>query len=233
MKFSVSDTEEMVESSEISDEINGDESSVIGFGHHMNTGYLELYPGPMFSNKTTRLLTTLSKLSDLGWRAVYVNHECDSRTTKAQDNIVTTHNSQFRQLSNSVDGLKLSNLKELNPKKYDVIGIDEGQFFEDLYPSVLKFINKYKKYVIVSFLDGDSNKNPFGDGLKLIPHADKYEKLTAYCSKCIEERKMMVPAPFTARLNNNLKEQIQVGGAKEYMAMCRYHHDLNIQSFQN
>ena len=40
------------------------------------------------------------------------------------------------------------------------------------------------KNVIVAGLDGDFKRNPFGDILKLIPHAEKVSKLSALCTIC-------------------------------------------------
>jgi len=192
-------------------------------------GYLELAMGPMFSGKTTYLTTTLTRLSDTHkWKIAYVTHQRDIRDTVSKDSVVTTHSSLFRSLSTNIDGLKVTDLNEIDATQYRAIGIDEGQFFPNLYKNVLEWVNVYKIHVIVSCLDADAYRKPFGEGLKLIPHADKYKKFTAICKVCVDTTDNAVPAPFTARLNSSNKEKILVGGSESYCAMCRYHHDLHI-----
>jgi len=61
-------------------------------------------------------------------------------------------------------------------KQYDIIGIDEGQFFPDLVELVL-----LKKIVIVAALNADYKMEPFPNVSKLISKADKIKLLKAYC----------------------------------------------------
>ena len=66
---------------------------------------------------------------------------------------------------------------------YDVIGIDEGQFFGD----VAEFCEKWAalgKTVVVAALDADFRRRPFGDILALVPLAEAVDKLTAVCAHC-------------------------------------------------
>jgi thymidine kinase len=53
---------------------------------------------------------------------------------------------------------------------YDVVGIDEGQFYPDLVEMVDQFL-RLGKVVVVSALDGDFRRKPFGRILELIPMA--------------------------------------------------------------
>ena len=65
-----------------------------------------------------------------------------------------------------------------NYKSAKVVLINEAQFFPDLYESVLKMLSSNKKVYIVG-LDGDFEKNKFGEILDLIPHCDKVQKLNS------------------------------------------------------
>ena len=189
-------------------------------------GYLELCMGPMFSGKTTYLTTTLTRLADTHkWKIAYVTHQRDIRDTVSKDSVVTTHSSLFRGLSTNIDGLKVSDLSEIDPTQYRAIGIDEAQFFNGLTKTVLEWVCVHKMYVIVSCLDADIHRKPFGEGLKLLPHADFYQKFRAVCKICIQESDSPIPAPFTARIINTCQDKIQVGGSEMYAAMCRFHHD--------
>ncbi len=105
-------------------------------------------------------------------------------------------------------------------QQYDSIFIDEAQFFSDLYSKVVNLVDIHHKHVVVSGLDGDTFRNPFGDITKLIPMCDTVDKLTAYCSKCSNG----TPAPFTKkRVAQNNKTVIDIGGNDKYIAVCRYH----------
>jgi thymidine kinase len=96
----------------------------------------------------------------------------------------------------------------------DVILINEGQFFEDLYDVVLDMLNNNKKIYICG-LDGDFQRNKFGQILDLIPLCDKVTKLTSLCSIC----KNGIPGIFSMRLTTE-KQQTLVG-SDNYVPVCR------------
>ena len=64
---------------------------------------------------------------------------------------------------------------------FDVIGIDEGQFFGDLV-SFCETAANAGKIVIVAGLDGDFKAEPFGTICDLVPLAEKVDKLCAVCA---------------------------------------------------
>jgi thymidine kinase len=194
------------------------------YNYNLQTGKLELFCGPMFSGKTTLLTNTLTKMSDLELSVLYVNHISDVRDTESVHNYITSHNSQFKGVSSKVDVIRTDKLEKIDVAAYDVIGIDEGQFFSDIYEMVTKWVNEHHKYVMVGFLDGDWGRQPFMNVLGLYAHADTCTKLTSECKICLRTTRMLVPAPFTARLSND-KETIVIGGKDKYMAMCRFHYD--------
>ena len=106
-------------------------------------------------------------------------------------------------------------------KGYDVIGIDETQFFsKNIVDFVLQLVEKHNKYVIVSGLDGDFRRNKFGHLLDLIPFADNVTKLHAYCKPCAENKKTLVTALFT-NYQNDTHETVIVGAGEKYQPVCR------------
>ncbi|KAG6523835.1 hypothetical protein ZIOFF_013722 [Zingiber officinale] len=64
----------------------------------------------------------------------------------------------------------------------DVIGIDEAQFFVDLYDCCYNAADCDQKIVIVAGLDGDYLRQRFGSVLDIIPLANSVTKLTASMS---------------------------------------------------
>ena len=97
-------------------------------------------------------------------------------------------------------------------KKADIIGINEGQFFEDLVTAVKILIGKNKK-VYVSGLDGDFQQQKFGHILDLIPICDKVTKLRAICHYCKDY------GIFTKRLSNETAQKVI--GVDNYVSVCR------------
>ncbi|OMO64725.1 Thymidine kinase [Corchorus olitorius] len=99
----------------------------------------------------------------------------------------------------------------------DVIGIDEAQFFEDLYDFCCEAADHHGKTVIVAGLDGDYLRRSFGSVLDIIPIADSVMKLTARCELCGKR------AFFTLRKTDEIQTEL-IGGADVYMPVCRQHY---------
>lgn len=131
---------------------------------------LELILGPMYSGKTTALLTRVHG------KTLILNHALDTRTGES----VRTHDGV------EVRALKCTELPDLDTQ-YDTVLVDEGQFFESL-----DGVERLAPRVVVAGLSGDYMRRPFGKILNLIPKADKVVFLKAVCA-CGDA------APFTKR----------------------------------
>jgi thymidine kinase len=107
----------------------------------------------------------------------------------------------------------------------EVILINEGQFFSDLYEVVVDMLNHNKKIYICG-LDGDFERKKFGSILDLIPLCDKVNKLNSLCSLC----KDGTFAIFSMRLTEE-KEQTIVG-SNNYIPVCRKCYSKNIKSIK-
>jgi thymidine kinase len=176
-----------------------------------SSGRLELIIGNMFSGKSTELIRRINKEQSIDKRILVINYLGDNRYSSDS---IATHNSV------TVKCLKVLNLYEISfdtINEHDSFFIDEGQFFLDLYPFVIKLVDVYKKHVIIAGLDGDSNRHSFGSIIKLIPICDTVDKLTAYCKKCNNG----TIAPFSMLLK---PETGGIGGSEKYMSVCRNHY---------
>ena len=190
-------------------------------------GSLELIIGPMFAGKSCELFRKIRLLKVLNKLYIVIKSLTD---TREQNDIITTHN--FDKETCYI----LTNLKDIYntiDKNYfdtiDTILIDEGQFFNDLKDTTIELVEKYNKKIIISGLDGDFNRNMFGQILDLIPYSDKCTKLSAMCLKC----KDGTPGIFSHRINIS-DNQICIGASDKYISVCRKHYmelkNININS---
>ena len=162
---------------------------------------------------STELLRLTKRYQAIGKNILLINHTNDIRT----GNSVKTHRNETEnalKITNLMDMFSISNQKTAIIKA-DVIGIDEAQFFGDLYEFVLA-IEQFGKTIIISGLDGDSDRKPFGQILQCIPLCDRVVKLTAM--DMVD--KDGTPAIFTKRIVKK-EGQVLVGATESYMAVSR------------
>lgn len=183
---------------------------------------LEIILGCMYASKTTELLARLSKISAVDGKALYINHKLDVRN---KDDAFSSHNPQLKNKlsSDRLVMVQTDDLSSIDSKLIDeanIIGVDEAHFFKSLAP-VIEWIDKKQKYVVVACLNGDSNRNTFGDINLLIPHSDTISKLSAYCVNCSKQKnKTFESAIFTYKTSAS-KEVIDVGAMDKYISVCR------------
>ena len=179
-----------------------------------NTGYLEIILGSMFSGKTSKILEIYKQCKFCNIPVTAINHTIDNRY---DNELLSTHDHvkipclQASQLTDIWTGDKRDYTVLRNS---DVILINEGQFFPDLYDVVVDML-KCNKKVYVCGLDGDFERKKFGQILDLIPMCDKISKLTALCSLC----KNGTVAIFSLRLTKE-KQQMLIG-TDNYIPVCR------------
>ncbi|XP_050107930.1 thymidine kinase a-like isoform X3 [Malus sylvestris] len=182
---------------------------------HQRSGETHVIVGPMFPGKTTTLLREVQSERGDGRNVAIIKSIKDTRY--GLDSIVTHDGVKF-----PCWPLKdLSSFKQkFSPEAYDqldVIGIDEAQFFEDLYDFCSEAADRDGKKVIVAGLDGDYLRRKFGSVLDIVPLADSVTKLTARCELCGKR------AFFTLRKTEEMQTEL-IGGADVYMPVCRQHY---------
>jgi thymidine kinase len=173
-------------------------------------GYLELILGPMFSGKSSRLIQIIRKYKILKKSILVIKPIIDNRYSN--NSVIVTHD---KITEDCVSRFKLSEVLDID--KYDVIIIEEGQFFPDIYERVIEWC-KIKK-VYVAGLVGDANKNLFGNLYLLFSHADEIVFLKAMCKFCGDG----TPGIFSKKLIKN-ELVVEVGGDDMYQAVCREHY---------
>lgn len=119
----------------------------------LNSGYLEIILGPMFSGKTSKLLEIYKQCNFCDIPVSIVNHSCD---TRYHETMVSNHDKVMAPClqCSELNQLWTSDNQELVLKKANVILINEGQFFPDLYEVVTDMLQNGKT-IYISGLDGD------------------------------------------------------------------------------
>lgn len=186
-------------------------------------GSITLFIGPMFSGKSTSLITELNKYT-YGFKVCMFRPSIDTRT-------FISHSSN---ISKKVDVFSVSSLKQSNIDNYHVIGVDELQFFslEDIN-TIVEWADINKKMIFCAGLDGDFKRKKFGYTLDLIPYCDIVHKINSKCALCTEMYSKdpnwslyINDAAFTGRKTNDL-QQIVIGDSDIYIPLCRNHHIKN------
>jgi thymidine kinase len=185
------------------------------------TGYLELIIGPMFSSKTSSLLEIYKQCKFCNIPVSIINHSIDKRY---HDTMLSSHDKimapcfQTDKLNNLWSNSENRNESDQNAhqmlRNSDVVLINEGQFFPDLYEVVLDMLDNNKK-VYICGLDGDFERKKFGTIIDLIPLCDKVNKLTSLCSLCKDGTRGI----FSMRLTNETEQTIV--GSDNYIPVCR------------
>jgi thymidine kinase len=179
-------------------------------------GHLTLLIGCMFSQKTTELLRRIRRYKSINYKVLVVNYIGD---TRYGNECIASHDKEIEkaacvELLKSVDHLVRSG-------EYNVIAIDEGQFFKDLYEYVTAWADELPVHIVISGLDGTSERTAFGDMLRLIPHAEEVERLSSFCSVCCDG----TVATFSKYFGEVPKDEngVAIGGAEAYRPVCRKH----------
>ena len=173
-------------------------------------GKIELILGPMFSGKSTRLIEQMRKYVYKAKKTIMVKYYADQRYSEKSE--VVTHDLikydsiNCKLLGNSFDALK----------QYDVIGIDEGQFFADLV-EVCEELALVGKIILIAALNGDFRMEPFPVIQRIISKSDKIKLLKAYCFNCHKDAK------FSLRIVQS-NETVLIGAGEAYKPACRECH---------
>lgn len=174
-------------------------------------GYLELFLGPMWAGKTTALVDIYKRATTQGLSCIAINHEFDVSPTKS---VITSHNN---------DSIPCVSCKQLHqifntsaPKttfSYDIILINEGQFFPDLYDWTKYMVNILCKNIYIAALDGDYKQICFPNIIQVLPQADSFTKLHNMCKECNSRC-----AIFTQRTCLNTSTILP---GTDYIPLCR------------
>jgi thymidine kinase len=180
------------------------------------SGYLELFIGPMFSGKTSKLIELYKQYKFCNIPVLVINHSIDNRYT---DSTNTNKTNNMVELSShdkiTIPCLQTEKLLDIEVNfETNIILINEGQFFTDLYQFTILMLEQ-NKTIYISGLDGDFKRQKFGEILDLIPLCDKVTKMQSLCSLC----KNGCPGIFSLRLTKDIEQTLI--GIDNYIPVCR------------
>ena len=182
-------------------------------------GWLEVISGCMFAGKTEELIRRIKVLEYAKKKIAVFKPQIDNRYS---DDSVVSH------AGSSVKSFNIKNAREIFDyidDSYDVIAIDEVQFFDEEIVEICDHFADQGKRVMVAGLDMDFRGEPFSVMPQLFTHAEFVTKLTAVCMKC------GAPATRSQRLIDGHPARyddpvIQVGASEQYEARCRHCHEV-------
>ena len=173
-----------------------------------NLGWIEVICGSMFSGKSEELIRRLRRAQIARQRVQVFKPRLDQRFS--EDHIVS--HSDMKLKSQLVT--RAAEVLDLLDSRTQVVGIDEGQFFDLELVKVSNRMADMGKRVIVAGLDQDYRGRPFDPMPQLLSVAEYITKTLAICMNC------GAPANRTQRTVSN-SERVLVGATESYEARCR------------
>ena len=183
-------------------------------------GWIECICGSMFSGKSEELLRRIKRGVIAKQKILLFKPSIDNRY---EENMVSTHN------GNSYESVNIDKAEQIYDyiidKKYDIIGIDEVQFFDEKIVEVINKLADDGIRVIVAGLDMDFKAEPFHPMPEIMAVSEMVTKLHAVCNKCGKE------ASRSQRLINGEPAKyddpiVVIGASESYEARCRHCHEI-------
>jgi thymidine kinase len=177
-------------------------------------GHLTVVMGCMFAQKTTELLRYIRRYRSIGHHVLVINSAKDVRY--GTEGII----SHDEKREEAVRSATLAEMDErVRSGDYQAVVIDEAQFFPDLFEYVIAWADECSLSIVVAGLDGTFEREPFGDLLRLVPHAEELIRLTALCGQCRDGTR----AIYSQRIVEETGD-VLVGGKESYVPVCRRHY---------
>ncbi|SHH17968.1 thymidine kinase [Thermosipho atlanticus] len=172
-------------------------------------GKITVITGPMYSGKTTELLSFV-EIYNIGKKKTIVFKP--SLDDRYGIDTVATHTG-FQVKAHRIS--KSDEIFDYINEDVDAVFIDEVQFLDVQLIDIVKKLVFKGIDVFCAGLDISYLENPFETTAKLLAIADEVIKKKAVCEKCGEHR-----ATYSYKIVPNGGE-IDIGGKDKYIAVCR------------
>ncbi|MFL2603340.1 MAG: thymidine kinase [Flavobacteriaceae bacterium] len=170
-------------------------------------GWIEVICGSMFSGKTEELIRRLNRAKIAKQKIKVFKPSIDKRYDKEY---IISHNQKHLSSSIISEASEILSLSE----GYNVVGIDEAQFFDLGIVKVCNDLANKGFRVILAGLDMDYQGNPFGPMPALMATAEYVTKVHAVCSRTGN----LANHSFRTSENNSL---IHIGEKESYEPLSR------------
>ncbi|MBA2735345.1 MAG: thymidine kinase [Pyrinomonadaceae bacterium] len=171
-------------------------------------GWVEVIVGSMFSGKSEELIRRLRRAQIARQKVQVFKPKIDDRYSIEQ---IASH-SGMTHISKPV--MTAAELMAQIKSDTQVVGIDEGQFFDAEIVNAVNELANSGKRVIIAGLDQDYTGKPFEPMPQLLSVAEFITKTHAICVKCGNT------ANYSQRTSDS-KERVEVGASDKYEARCR------------
>ena len=171
-------------------------------------GWIEVITGSMFSGKSEELIRRLRRAQIARQKVQIFKALIDNRFS---DDHIVSHSDMRIPSQNVTSSDELVTLVDADT---EVVGIDEGQFFDPNLPAACNTLADGGKRVIIAGLDKDYLGRPFEPMPQLLAIAEYITKTLAICVVCGG------PANHTQRLVAS-STRVLVGATGMYEARCR------------
>jgi thymidine kinase len=172
------------------------------------TGWIEVIVGSMFSGKSEELIRRLNRARIARQKVQVFKPAIDVRYTAEE---IASH-SGLKHLSRPVTST--AEMMQHIEDDTQVVGIDEGQFFDMELIDAVNRMARDGRRVIVAGLDQDYTGKPFEPMPQLLSVAEFITKTHAICVKCGST------ANYSQRTVES-EARVEVGASDKYEARCR------------
>ena len=171
------------------------------------SGWVEVVCGSMFSGKTEELIRRLKRAKIAKQKVEIFKPAIDVRYDEED---VVSHD------ENKITSIPVQNASQIlfYAEEFEVVGIDEAQFFGNELVDVCDELAKKGKRVVVAGLDMDYLGKPFGPIPLLMATAEYVTKVHAICMRCGNL------ASYSHRTIKNDK-LVVLGETESYEPLCR------------
>jgi len=188
-------------------------------------GWVEVITGCMFSGKSEELIRRVRRVKIAKQKVLLFKPEIDNRY---DPNSVVSHSGEKLEaivVKDSRDIMKYvrEHVLDSNNGQYDfqVMAIDEIQFFDEGIIGVCQHYANNGKRVIVAGLDKDFRGNPFGSMPALLAIAEMVKKVHAICMSCGNPASFSMKKKTADSSETQQTTQIQIGSGDIYEPRCR------------
>lgn len=175
---------------------------------------LIVFCGPMFSSKTTQLLSALERFKYQKKHIVVFKPKIDTRYS---DDHVVSHSGWKSNAVTVESGAQMLEVLQHFEIMPDVVAVDEMFMIDGAAEVLIWLFRTLGVTIVTATLDLSFSGRPFPEVEKVLPWATKVEKCTAVCVVCGED------APYTHKKADD-NEEIHVGGSETYEPRCFKHH---------